>query len=299
MSQPLSEPVCRVCGCHESECLGRQVAGAPDAGVYRCRECTLIYLFPIMSEEEEADFYWLQFEKYMEGRSAGGWKSPADHFRSYQAEGERRLPLVRSHLKADDALLEIGSSTGFFLEDLKSYVRSVTGVEPGRTYRAFAIERGIETLPEMEDLGGRRFDVIALYYVLEHLRDPVRYLAGLRERLNPGGRLLIEVPNVEDALLSVYQIPNFPAFYWQKAHYHYFSRRTLEDVLSRAGYLAELIPVQRYDLSNHMVWMMEGKPGGMGRLRDLFTPEVETAYAEALKARWVCDTLFAVASVRD
>lgn len=292
-------PVCRVCGSSEAIQVGDTVAGAPDAAVYRCSKCTLLYLFPIMTEEEESNFYWLQFEKYMEGRTGGGWKSPEEHFRSYQAEGERRLPLVRSHLKPDDALLEIGSSTGFFLEDLKSYVRSVTGVEPGRTYRAFAIGRGIETVPGVEDLGGRRFDVIALYYVLEHLRDPVGYLASLRSRLNPGGRLLIEVPNIEDALLSVYQIPNFPVFYWQKAHYHYFSRLTLAEVLSRAGYEAQLTPVQRYDLSNHMVWMMEGKPGGMGRLGHLFTPEVETAYAEALKAQWVCDTIFAVASMKD
>jgi SAM-dependent methyltransferase len=290
-------PVCRVCGSSESVLISRDVAGAPESAVYRCEHCTLIYLFPIMAEEEEANFYWLQFERYMEDRSSGGWKSPEVHFRSYQAEGERRLPLVRPHLLPDDTVLEIGSSTGYFLEDLRGYVRSVTGVEPGRTYRAFAVDRGIETVPALEDVGQRTFDVIALYYVLEHLRDPVGYLTTLRARLNPGGRLLIEVPNVDDTLLSVYRIPGFPPFYWQKAHYHYFSHRTLTDVLHRAGYSSALSPVQRYDLSNHMVWMMEGKPGGMGRFKHLFTAELESAYAEALKAHWVCDTLFAVGRI--
>ena len=109
----------------------------------------------------------------------------------------------------------------------------------------------------------------------------------------------VEVPNVEDALLSVYAVPSFGPFYWQKAHYQNFSQKiVLAAVLDEAGYTAELIPVQRYDLSNHMVWMRDGRPGGFGRYRDLLTPAVERAYADALKARWVCDTVYAVARRR-
>lgn len=289
-------PVCRLCGSDKGEVVGRQVAGAPEAAVYRCAGCGVVYLFPIMTEEEEAAFYRAEFEQYMQGRSGPGWKSPAMHFRSYQAEGERRLPLVRPFLKAEDEALEVGSSTGYFLDDVRGSVGAVTGVEPGAAYREFANARGIETLASLDELRGRRFDVIFLYYVLEHLRDPVGYMSGLRARLKPGGRVLIEVPNVDDVLLGPYRIPNFGPFYWQKAHYHNFSQQTLGMVLERAGYAAQLIPTQRYDLSNHMVWMMEGKPGGMGRFKDMFTPELETAYAEALKAQWKCDTIFAAAT---
>jgi SAM-dependent methyltransferase len=209
-----------------------------------------------MTMEEEEKFYRAEFEKYMEGRAGSGWKSPEAHFQSYQHEGARRLALVRPHLKPGDSVLEIGSSTGYFLDAMRPYVRADKGVEPGEIYRNYAQSRGIDTVRDISDLEGEKFDVIALYYVLEHFRDPVGYLSGLRDRLNPGGRLLIEVPNVEDALLSRYSIPAFPAFYWQKAHYHYFSHRTLGDVLQRAGYSVQLYPAQRYDLSNHMVWMM-------------------------------------------
>lgn len=256
----------------------------------------MVYLFPIMTEEEETAFYRAEFETYMQGRAGASWKSPADHYHAYQAEGERRLPLVRPHLQPQDELLEIGSSTGYFLDDLRGYVRSVTGVEPSQAYRDFAVEHGLETVADLGRLRARTFDVIALYYVLEHLRDPIGYLGELRARLNAGGRLLLEVPNVADALLTVYPIPSFPPFYWQKAHYHNFSQRTLRDVLGRAGYSPQISPVQRYDLSNHMVWMMEGRPGGAGRFKHLLRPEVETAYAESLKAGWVCDTIFAVAA---
>jgi SAM-dependent methyltransferase len=257
-----------------------------------------VYLFPIMSEAEEAEFYRAEFEKYMAGRSGAGWKSPQAHFRAYQPEGERRLPLVRPYLKEQDEVLEIGSSTGYFLDDLRGYVASVTGVEPGEAYRTHANRLGLRTHSSLDELAGRRFDVIFLYYVLEHLRHPIGYMSSLSSWLKPGGRILLEVPNVDDVLLGPYHIPNFGPFYWQKAHYQNFSHATLNDVLTRAGYSVKLIPAQRYDLSNHMVWMMEGKPGGAGRFKELFTAELETAYAEALKRQWKCDTLFAVMEVK-
>lgn len=290
-------PICRFCGSTENKIVSRTVLDAPDAAIYRCASCDMVYLFPIMTEAEEAAFYAAEFEKYMEGRAGAGWRSPAQHFRSYQEEGERRLALVRPALRPDDSVLEIGSSTGYFLDDLRGYVRAVAGVEPSDTYGAFSRQRGIETVKDISDLRGRTFDVIVLYYVLEHLRDPVGYLRALRAYCAPGARLLIEVPNVDDALLTVYHVAAFDRFYWQKAHYHNFSRQTLAAVLQTAGYRGEVSGVQRYDLSNHMTWMMEGKPGGHGRFRDLFGSAVEAAYAEALKRRWVCDTLFASAEM--
>lgn len=292
-------PVCRICGSSASELIGSSVSDAPDSAVYRCGGCSLVYLFPIMNDEEEEKFYRVEFEKYMEGRSGPGWKSPEAHFQSYQAEGERRMALVLQHLKSIDSVLEIGSSTGYFLEALRSHVQAVTGVEPGEAYRDYALSRGIETKKDIANLDGQKFDVIALYYVLEHLRNPVAYLSELKKRFKSGGRLLIEVPNVEDALIARYTIPAFPSFYWQKAHYHYFARRTLQDVLEKAGYSVQIFPAQRYDLSNHMVWMMEGKPGGTGRYRDLFSAELESTYSETLREHWACDTLFAVATVKE
>jgi hypothetical protein len=43
---------------------------------------------------------------------------------------------------------------------------------------------------------------------------------------------------------------------------------------------------------------VEVKPVGAGRFKDLFTPELEIAYAEVLKKQWKCDTLFAVMEVK-
>lgn len=295
----MEHPVCRVCGDTGHTLVSDKVAEAPGSALYRCVGCGLVYQFPIMSEEEEARFYACEFERYMQSRSGPSWKSPEQHFFSYQAEGERRLPLVRNLLGRQDAILEIGSSTGYFLDDLRGYVGTVTGVEPNTEYARYAQSRGIETQPSLEALRGRSFDCIFLLHVLEHLRAPVGYLTSLKSFLRTDGRVVIEVPNVDDVLVSTYNIPQFGPFYWQKAHYHCFSNRTLLDVCRRAGYQAEVFPVQRYDLSNHLVWMMEGRPGGAGHFRAIFSPELEAAYAEALKRHWLCDTVLAVVKVSE
>ena len=286
---------CRICGSSEHTLFSDQVSQAPGSSIYACAGCGVKFLDPIMNEEEEDRFYRQEFEGYMEKRSGSAWQTAGAHFREYQAEGERRLPLVAPYLKPEDEVLEIGSSTGYFLDDLRGYVASVTGLEPGEAFREFADGRGIETKADLEELGDRQFDVVLLYYVVEHLRDPVGYFEALKPRLKPGARVLIEVPNVDDALISLYDAPDFQPFYWQKAHYLNFTRDSLAFMFEKAGYQVDVKAVQRYDLSNHLVWLRDGKPGGAGRFAETLGSVVNSAYADALIRSWKCDTLFAIA----
>src|SRR3954468_20909750 len=144
-------PECRLCGSSESQLVSRCVSEAPGSSVYRCANCGIVYVFPIMTEEEEAAFYAQQFEEYMARRSGPGWKSPDAHFASYREEAERRVPLVSPHVRAQDNVLEVGSSTGYFLDAIKPFVSSVAGVEPSDAYRTYAQSRGIETVRELNN----------------------------------------------------------------------------------------------------------------------------------------------------
>ena len=109
---------------------------------------------------------------------------------------------------------------------------------------------------------------------------------------------MIVVPNVDDVLLSTYDIPKFNNFYFTPAHQFYYSKDTLGRLFTKAGLPKyEILPKQRYDLSNHMHWMMAGRPGGMGKYDDIFGDRLKRAYADDLVARFLCDTLFAVVTV--
>jgi len=289
---------CPLCDSGKRRLVVDTVWGAPSSAVYRCTGCGLVFLYPIMTRRQEKSFYEAEFSRYMKNRGAPGETAPNEHFQKNQAEAARRLvnlkPLLAPHMR----VLEIGSSTGFLLHILRPHVSSVTGIEPNRLYAAYARSRGLETHPELSEVNGLKYDLILAYYVLEHLRNPVGYLERLRSSLNAGGVLALEVPNVDDALVSLYQLESFDRFYWQKAHYFYYSQRTLLTVMERAGFGAiEMIPEHRYDFSNHIHWLMKSEPGGMGKYSHIFDPDFDRSYADRLKKHWVCDTVFAVARV--
>jgi hypothetical protein len=108
------------------------------------------------------------------------------------------------------------------------------------------------------------------------------------------GKMVFEVPCATDPLIALYKVSAFDKFYWSVAHHWYFNRESLTEVLKKTGYRFELFPEQRYDLSNHMVWMQEGKPGGLGRYGDIFGSNLDGLYKEKLKEHWLCDTVIAV-----
>ena len=53
---------------------------------------------------------------------------------------------------------------------------------------------------------------------------------------------------------------------------------------------------QRYDLSNHMIWARDGKPGGMNFFTEELGTEIESNYKQSLIKSGKCDTLIAVIS---
>ena len=272
---------------------------APEGSAeYQCSACEIVFLHPIMSEEEEKEFYEGKFAEYMAKRGQAGGADPRDSFEKWQPEGARRLELLEPWLREGMSVLEIGAATGFLLGAVRPNVGEVVGIEPGDDFREFAEdELGIEMHRHRDAVAGRKFDLILSYYVVEHLRDPVGELGAWRELLHPGGHLVLEVPNVDDALVKYWQVDAFDRFYWQAAHYFNYSHKTMEMVLKLAGFAeAETVPVQRYDISNHIHWLWKGKPGGAGAYTDLLDERVNAEYQRVLRERWLCDTVMAVAT---
>ena len=289
---------CPFCGSSQMRLHHPAVWNRPESKVYQCEQCELIYLFPAMSEGEEKAFY-LNYNRHVMTRLENGDLSIGAQFEAALQEGRRRISAVTPFLNPSMRVLEIGSATGAFLFLLRDEVQEVLGVEPSRAHAAHMDSLGIPHVADISDLSmvqRDRFDGIALFHVLEHIRDPLSYLTLLREHhLVPGGFLWIEVPNVDDALLSLYECTPFADFYYQAMHHYYFSARTLSSLTERAGFTTiELIPVQRYDLSNHLHWLHQGKPGGAGKYRDIFPESLDAAYADCLKERFLCDTILGV-----
>ena len=130
--------------------------------------------------------------------------------------------------------------------------------------------------------------------MLEHLLDPVSFLKDLKKLLNKHGKIIIEVPNIDDALISFYNIDEFKNFYFCSAHVSYFSEKTLMNCIKQAGLIGKISQVQRYDLYNHLHWLKYRIPQNFLEQPNIFSKSTLKAYECDLISKKIGDTLWGV-----
>jgi len=198
------------------------------------------------------------------------------------------------------SVLEVGCSTGFMLWPLVESGHKCTGIEPSGVFSEYVRGRGLDVYESVNQLQNAvpdtKYDLIIHFFVLEHISDPVPFLEAQLALLKPGGKIVFEIPNAADPLYSVYDILAFERFYWSVAHPWYFSEASTHYLLKQLGRPYEILRDQRYDLSNHMVWARDGRPGGMARFTEQLGAELEEGYKQALINSGKCDTLIGIIS---
>jgi len=293
----MMKPKCRICCAEKDQTLRAEYVfgGREEHNFWECGTCKVIYLYPYLSEKEEKHFYKKEFEKFMSSRVGDhrDWSNAEKHILSNQDQVERRWNFVENYLQKDKTLLEIGCSSGFMMDAFRENGLKCWGVEPSGEFLEFLKQNGhkaYESLTELKKNEEIKFDIITHFFVFEHIANPFDFLKETYSMLNDGGVIIAEIPSSTDVLTSVYTIPAFENFYWSIAHHYYYNPESLKFILDELGYRYELLPEQRYDLSNHMTWMMEGKPGGQNRF-DIFSKETLLSYKEDLMKNWKCDTV--------
>jgi len=297
--EALNTPSCRLCGEQKAQTIKAPFVfgGSEEHHFWHCPSCDGIYLYPIPSVEDEKRFYLQEFEKFMSSRSKGerDWSGAQAHIATNQDQVTRRMGFLDKHLKEGQKLLEVGCSSGFMLDAFKAKGLACVGVEPSGEFTAFLEEREYEVYESLEALkaqSDQKFDVIVHFFVFEHIRDPRAFLKQIRSLLKPDGVMIAEIPSATDPLTTCYTIPAFERFYWSIAHHYYYTPTSLKFLLDEMGVRYKLIPEQRYDLSNHITWLMDGKPGGQGRFNALFSEKTRESYRQDLLESWNCDTVF-------
>ncbi|MGE5057534.1 MAG: class I SAM-dependent methyltransferase [Acidobacteriota bacterium] len=110
--------------------------------------------------------------------------------------------------KQSGRLLDLGCSSGSFLESLKGKGWNLHGIEMStESARIAEVRSGAQVfVGDILDAPFRResFDVITSFDVLEHLYEPRRVMAKVAEWLKPGGILYVLVPNVDGAEARVF-----------------------------------------------------------------------------------------------
>ena len=136
-------------------------------------------------------------------------------------------------------LLDIGAGTGLLVKEAKSRSIDAVGVEPSaalvecaRTANNVDLIQGV--YPD-SSINGRKFDLVFLVDVIEHVADPVEMLRDGGSALTPGGLLVVVTPDVSSFAASAL---GRRWWHFRLAHVGYFSRKSFE----RAARAAELVP---------------------------------------------------------
>jgi 2-polyprenyl-3-methyl-5-hydroxy-6-metoxy-1,4-benzoquinol methylase len=276
---------CYLCNSTYFKTRKGQVRDAPDLKILECADCGLVTLSSL--QHIESGFYE---DSGMHGSappSIDVWLKDTDW------DDQRRFDCIKAILP-NKKLLDFGCGAAGFLNKARFLAQSVAGIELELRVQKHWNDQ-ITIYPDIESAAGEGgYDLITAFHVVEHLSDPAVILRELAENLSKNGRMIIEVPSSEDALLTLYDSSAFQHFTYWSQHLFLFNAETLRRLANKAGLrILSIQQYQRYPLSNHLHWLGHGKPGGHQEWAFLDSPELIAAYANALATVAKCDTLIA------
>jgi 2-polyprenyl-3-methyl-5-hydroxy-6-metoxy-1,4-benzoquinol methylase len=201
--------------------------------IVQCKNCGLVYVNP----QPDENFLETHYQSYL----------PKDQ----QAINSWNLMMLgvfskawdiisnTSNFKKAGRLLDIGCGYGVFLEQASEKGWDAYGVDLSESAVEYAIAKGLNvtksTLFEKKYMD-KEFDIVTMFYVLEHVSDPMKYLYEINRILKPNGLILIRIPNTTPIvrLLKFLHIPN--KLYDAPSHLYDFSPAFTKKMLEKTGF---------------------------------------------------------------
>lgn len=146
---------------------------------------------------------------------------------------KKKVKLISSYAEKG-TLLDIGAGTGDFLNQAKKSGWDVTGIEPSAAARKRAFEKGINLFEEEAEVGERKFDVITMWHVLEHVPDVQKQIEWIKNHLSTDGVLIVAVPNFNSYDAKYYK--NFWAAWDVPRHLHHFSYKSIKTLFEKNSF---------------------------------------------------------------
>lgn len=171
----------------------------------RCVSCGCIFQNPIPEDAVLPKFYpreyWWSENDSSETRFARCFRKLEKAYREFVTRDHARFldSCARENPQNRKRLLDIGCGNGTFLHVARSHGFDPHGMDvSARAVKIAQQQYGLDV--RQGEIGSKAwdcgFDFITMFHVLEHLPSPKLGLDYARELLQPGGLLILQVPNV-------------------------------------------------------------------------------------------------------
>jgi SAM-dependent methyltransferase len=190
----------------------------------RCPSCSLVWLGNPPSPEEMGQHYAPDYDRSVAaaGDSPERWRGRVEEIKRQKSGG---------------SLLDLGCSSGAFLQAMKSPSWKLYGIEMSGEVasRAESATGGQVFVGDILDApyAPGSFDVITCFHVFEHLYDPQAVLQKAAEWLKPGGIFYTMMPNIDSAGARIF------GSYWYALelprHLFHFSPKSLGKMANSVG----------------------------------------------------------------
>ena len=217
----------RKCLCNQSDyhVIAKHDTFGIKQNIVFCKNCGFIYCNPRLTDESYKKFY--ESDEYRLIYSGSDYLSKMHAL--FGTSGyifEILKPICQE--KKLKSVLEFGCGAGWNLLDFQKdgEFSEVVGVDYskelvkiGKGYGSDIRSGSIDHIPD------KKFDVIILSHVVEHLTEFYQDMGKILAHLNDNGIVYVGVPNLDDFTIEQFQ----------NAHVSYFTPRTLDCYLSKLG----------------------------------------------------------------
>ncbi len=216
---------------------------SPEGPLKRCPDCG--QLVSQCSEE----LFWNSMKEFDDPKGTLPSGRAAVRLLRHTKKLMKKIERLSGKKRNDISLLDVGCSSGAFISTAGDLGVNAEGVEPSQAPVRTAIKLGLKVYQGfLQDIRLPResFDVVTLFEVIEHLKDPLNLLKECHRILRKNGLLVIRTGNADSWTVRFMKARwDYFSIAEHGGHISFFNPLSIQKIAKRSGFVVEDIKTRR------------------------------------------------------